>query len=486
MTIAIATLLYDTSYLPGALLLGSILRDMIPLHPLDISLAILTDKSIFTSEQLGLLQEIYHQIIDIPLLDTHLTHKLVHDLQRPELGKTFSKVHLWSLEYDKVLYLDADTLPNPHSNLLDLLKLEFHDSKILASPDSGFPDVFNSGMFVIKPNKRDYSNLVQLIQSGGDVSFDGADQGLLNQYFNQNPDWVASVVDSNNTEVSTSASTSASTSTNNWISLPFLYNVTPNTQYQYAPAYHYFSGALAPFQTEPIGPPLPESTQEPAQVSAQSLYGNTASAHYGQHVKLIHYIGPHKPWKYPYNASHAEWWALWHKYFGTATLAILDGHPQDKHYTTKDSLWDAGRSSPPKSTSGAFGSIPNYGNSWDDKRKKKKSILKSGSVPPGPSRLRHVTVTDAHSESAPKDSTKLVNEREKQSVYGFHPFQRPERQFDQTYDYVPTHSLISKLKKTPEVTKEPAAPTTTTHAYSRAVNIDKVSEKLEQLGLDSQ
>lgn len=475
MTIAIVTLLYDTSYLPGALLLGSILNDMISnlsASQPHIKLGVITDKRLFNQHQLNLLLSIF-EIIEKPLIKTLQTSKLENDLKRPELDLTFSKVHLWGLPFDKVLYLDADTLPNPDSNLLDLLQLEFAEAKILAAPDSGFPDVFNSGMFVMKPNSTDYENLVDLATSGNEVSFDGADQGLLNQYFNTDPDWVIKVVDSGSPAVS------AADTGSNWIKLPFLYNVTPNSQYQYEPAYNYFSGNLVhPFGTQSISPPLPNNSTSLNHTGDKLTienYGNTANTHFSKQVKLIHYIGPHKPWTYAYNASHLEWWSLWHKYFSNTSLSTIHGTVEDTSYTTQDSLWNAGANSPPKASSNtSFGDIPKYESAWDSGRstpKKHKSILKpSGSRgSPGPSRLVSL-VTPPELEST-KHQREL--EREKQSVYGYHPFQKPERLFDQSYDYVPSHPFISKAqaKKSP--------------SFSNSLNADEINKKLEKLELDN-
>ena len=46
---------------------------------------------------------------------------------------------------------------------------------------SGWPDIFNTGLMVLNPNMGDYYALLAMAQRG--ISFDGADQGLLNMYF---------------------------------------------------------------------------------------------------------------------------------------------------------------------------------------------------------------------------------------------------------------------------------------------------------------
>ncbi|KAF8001366.1 hypothetical protein HF325_003867 [Metschnikowia pulcherrima] len=193
---AVATLLYDEKYLPGALVLGHVLRKI---RQKDVEMVILIDLAAFKDWQLDLLRETWDKLIDTKVLESLLRHKLEHDLKRPELAKTYTKIELWNLPYEKVLYLDADVLPLEGENpVTNLLKLDFPKGKILAAPDAGFPDIFNSGVFALIPNQTDFLNLTELVVSNSnDASFDGADQGLLNQYFNADPDWVSKALASN-------------------------------------------------------------------------------------------------------------------------------------------------------------------------------------------------------------------------------------------------------------------------------------------------
>jgi len=135
-------------------------------------------------------------------------------LGRPELGITFTKLNVWKLvQYDYVAFLDADTIVLKNiDSLFDQIKQVHNQGNVafIAAPDVGWPDHFNSGVFVCKPDIQTYSDLIDFSTSIG--SFDGGDQGLLNRYFNQ------------------------------WNNIPnarlsFKYNVTPSTFYTYAPAY---------------------------------------------------------------------------------------------------------------------------------------------------------------------------------------------------------------------------------------------------------
>lgn len=148
-------------------------------------------------------------------------------LSRPELGVTFTKINIWLLEkYSKCVFLDADVVV-----LRDIDDL-FAREEFSAAPDAGWPDCFNSGVFVFKPSKDTFNKLVQFA-SQQNASFDGGDQGLLNAFFST---WRSADISRH---------------------LPFTYNVTSNTFYSYVPAVTqfrndirvvHFAGALKPWQ----------------------------------------------------------------------------------------------------------------------------------------------------------------------------------------------------------------------------------------------
>lgn len=159
-------------------------------------------------------QEVYDTIIDTSLIHASPSEELVL-LGRPELGPTFSKVNLFALtQYEQLLYLDADTLPV--QPIWELLEMPVSDNQIYASPDCGWPDIFNSGVFMIKPSFGVYELLLDIVRTSEKPSFDGADQGLLNEFF--------TVAEGRE-----------------WIRLPFTYNVTPSGGYEYLPAFKFFA-----------------------------------------------------------------------------------------------------------------------------------------------------------------------------------------------------------------------------------------------------
>lgn len=151
-------------------------------------------------------------MIDVKLTDTG-DEKALQLLGRPDLGVTATKVACWTLtQYSKCVFLDADTLVL--SNVDDL----FERPELSAAPDVGWPDCFNSGVFVFVPSNDTYGKLLTTLASEG--SFDGGDQGLLNTFFSS---W--------------STSDAAHR-------LPFGYNMTTNASYTYAPALARFKDSI--------------------------------------------------------------------------------------------------------------------------------------------------------------------------------------------------------------------------------------------------
>uniref|UniRef100_A0ABD2W1A5 glycogenin glucosyltransferase n=1 Tax=Trichogramma kaykai TaxID=54128 RepID=A0ABD2W1A5_9HYME len=125
------------------------------------------------------------------------------------MGITFTKLHCWKLtQYEKCVFLDADVLVIKNSDEL------FERDELSAAPDVGWPDCFNSGVFVYAPSEARFADLVAFANSHG--SFDGADQGLLNLYFH---DWAHKDIAKH---------------------LPFIYNMCSVAMYSYAPAYRQY------------------------------------------------------------------------------------------------------------------------------------------------------------------------------------------------------------------------------------------------------
>jgi glycogenin glucosyltransferase len=216
---AYVTLATNDAYGLGALVLSQSLRSTGTTRHLVV---MVTDQ--ISQSMREALTGAFDSVVEVHVLDSEDAENLAL-LNRADLGLTFTKLHCWRLtQFKKCVFLDADTLVL--QNIDDL----FDCDELAAAPDVGWPDCFNSGVFVFCPSHQTYTLLLGFAISHG--SFDGGDQGLLNQYFS---DW--------------------STQGRNR-RLPFTYNTVAHTFYSYAPAFK----------------------------------------QYGHNVKVVHFIGAVKPW----------------------------------------------------------------------------------------------------------------------------------------------------------------------------------------------
>uniref|UniRef100_A0A2R5LNJ9 glycogenin glucosyltransferase n=2 Tax=Ornithodoros turicata TaxID=34597 RepID=A0A2R5LNJ9_9ACAR len=154
-----------------------------------------------------LLSSVFNLVQSVRSLGTQGTTKLTL-LEQPDIGVSFTKLHAWRLtQFSKCVFLDAATM------MVQCCDELFEREELSAVPDIGWPDCFNSGVFVYVPCMETFWDLVSFAERQG--SFDGGDQGLLNMYFR------------------------------NWSSdinrrLPFIYNLMANVSYTYKPAFKQF------------------------------------------------------------------------------------------------------------------------------------------------------------------------------------------------------------------------------------------------------
>lgn len=199
---AFVTLATNDSYGKGALVLGSTLR-----KNTSKKLAVLITPQVSDSMR-KVLEKVYDDVQVVDVLDSEDSAHLAL-MERPELGVTLTKLHCWTLtKYTKCVFMDADTMVL--QNIDDLFERE----ELSAAPDPGWPDCFNSGVFVFRPSIETHNQLLQLASEKG--SFDGGDQGLLNTFFNT---WATKDIQKH---------------------LPFIYNLSSISIYSYLPAFKAF------------------------------------------------------------------------------------------------------------------------------------------------------------------------------------------------------------------------------------------------------
>uniref|UniRef100_A0A3P8RJN9 glycogenin glucosyltransferase n=1 Tax=Amphiprion percula TaxID=161767 RepID=A0A3P8RJN9_AMPPE len=202
-TCSFVTLVTTDSYCMGATVVARSLRR----HGTTRRIVVMVTPDISEHSRFAL-ENVFDEVIAVDVMDSkdrlHLSL-----LGRPELGITFTKIHCWTLtQYSKCVFLDADTLVL--SNVDEL----FERDELSAAPDPGWPDCFNSGVFVFRPSLLTHTRLLDHgLQHG---SFDGGDQGLLNSFFSS---WPVADISKH---------------------LPFVYNLSASSLYSYLPAFQQF------------------------------------------------------------------------------------------------------------------------------------------------------------------------------------------------------------------------------------------------------
>ncbi|CAI9175229.1 unnamed protein product [Rangifer tarandus platyrhynchus] len=267
---AFVTLTTNDSYAKGALVLGLSLKQ----HGTSRRLVVLVTPQV-SDPMRKALETVFDEAVLVDVLDSgdsaHLTL-----MKRPELGVTLTKLHCWTLaQYSKCAFMDADTLVL--ANIDDLFERE----ELSAAPDPGWPDCFNSGVFVYRPSVETYNQLLRLASEQG--SFDGGDQGLLNTFFSS---WATADIRKH---------------------LPFIYNLSSISIYSYLPAFKAF-GAKAKVVHFLGGTKPWNYTYDPQTKSIQSE--------------------SHDP-----NMTHPEFLSLWWDIFTTSVLPVLQqfGLVKDTH-----------------------------------------------------------------------------------------------------------------------------------------------------------
>ncbi|KAL5112952.1 Glycogenin-1 [Taenia crassiceps] len=229
------TLSTNDEYAVGALVLGHSLRR----SGTSMEITVLVTEGVSQGFR-EILRGVYDNIIVVKPILSFSKHNLCL-LGRSSLAITYTKLYCWKLvQFSKCVFLDADTI------VLQNIDELFEREELSAASDISWPDMFNSGVFVFRPSLKTFSELSNLATTKD--SFDGGDQGLLNEYFSG---WSTESLDKH---------------------LPFVYNcscwVTPNDRFVFytrAPAWRKF----------------------------------------GNQVKVAHFAGFVKPWKYCLAANNA-------------------------------------------------------------------------------------------------------------------------------------------------------------------------------------
>ncbi|XP_061750126.1 glycogenin-1a isoform X1 [Nerophis ophidion] len=200
---AFVTLATNDNYARGAMVLGQSLRER---HTAK-KLVVLIGPHVAEPCR-EVLRAIFDEVLLVDVMDSGDAAHLAL-MKRPDLGVTLTKLHCWTLtQYSKCVFMDADTLAMTNVDEL------FEREELSAAPDPGWPDCFNSGVFVLRPSEETHEKLLAFCHDHG--SFDGGDQGVLNSFFNS---WATADISKH---------------------LPFLYNLSSIAIYSYLPAFKHY------------------------------------------------------------------------------------------------------------------------------------------------------------------------------------------------------------------------------------------------------
>uniref|UniRef100_A0A3Q2VLL7 glycogenin glucosyltransferase n=1 Tax=Haplochromis burtoni TaxID=8153 RepID=A0A3Q2VLL7_HAPBU len=162
---AFVTLATNDSYAKGAMVLGQSLRS----HNTTRKLVALLGPHVAEPCR-DVLRSIFDEVHVVDVMDSGDSAHLAL-MKRPDLGVTFTKLHCWTLtQYSKCVFMDADTLVL--SNIDELFERE----ELSAAPDPGWPDCFNSGVFVFRPSNETHEKLITFCGENG--SFDDISKHL--------------------------------------------------------------------------------------------------------------------------------------------------------------------------------------------------------------------------------------------------------------------------------------------------------------------
>ncbi|KAH6916968.1 glycogenin glucosyltransferase [Coprinopsis sp. MPI-PUGE-AT-0042] len=292
---AFVTLISSDAYLPGALAQVAALSDLHDKRDFH-TLCLVTPESVDVAT-IRTLRKAFDVVVGVEILED-LNDQGLKLLGRPDLTTVLTKLHVFRLtQYSKIIFLDADVLPlKPLDHLFDL------PHEFSAVPDVGWPDIFNSGVLVLSPGEEKFEELNQLLKTNG--SWDGGDQGLLNE-------WRGG----------------------NWHRLSFTYNTTPTAAYTYAPAYERFGSDISALHF--IGKNKPWNS---ASYRAPFTTTSTSSKHSTQQA-------------YDYDSLVDRWYAVYDKHYRSQA----SGESPSFEFTKYTSVWDESRSSTPTQHSGALG-----------------------------------------------------------------------------------------------------------------------------------
>ncbi|XP_050042955.1 glycogenin-1-like isoform X1 [Dermacentor andersoni] len=166
------TLATDDTYAFGALVLGYSLREVRTRYKLTV---------LVTRDVGAVMRHLLAQAFDDIELVTLLRGRDPLGCPAREadgVACSYTKLHIWRLQQlSKGVFLDADTLVVANCDEL------FQRRELSAVPLRGWPDLFDTGVFVFQPSEKTHGLVMKVAREM--ASFDGVDRGVLNEVFGQ-------------------------------------------------------------------------------------------------------------------------------------------------------------------------------------------------------------------------------------------------------------------------------------------------------------
>ena len=172
---AYMTLVARDKYVDGAICLAKSLKDKTE-YPLIAMTYDLSKDGVNRLENMGIL---CRPVEKIESVNAGIGENKV---RLDDFKYTYTKLHVFGYdEFDKIIFLDSDLIV---VKSIDHLFKEVEDCFAAADCTPYFDYIFNSGVMVITPSRKVFKDMMVKKDILG--SYDGSDQGFLNEYFKNN------------------------------------------------------------------------------------------------------------------------------------------------------------------------------------------------------------------------------------------------------------------------------------------------------------
>lgn len=187
---AVVTLVTTSEYALGAVALGRTIRVVSPsLH----LVALVAPHGVGGKElgamEIGWMEDAGWKIKRVSCLEREEGSQGLKEIavRKDLISVAYTKIHAWSLEeYDRVLFLDADTMAV--RDIKYFFQEKFWTKAINSVPERG--GTVHAGLMALKPNEKDYNRLLAALEDEDNHGWEPADleQGLISYMFKE--DWA--------------------------------------------------------------------------------------------------------------------------------------------------------------------------------------------------------------------------------------------------------------------------------------------------------